>query len=165
MNLIPFWVKALVIAGLVAAAAVAFHFWKEKIREEGREEVRAEWAAAREAAKRVAEAANKRAEDDSAAREAKREKDFVQLRNKNRRLEAQLMGACVDPTLLASMRDAVRASNDKGAGVTEDSPPTATGTPSGLAVSEWFIEVARLYRNCREQVIGWIEWDDRRVQQ
>lgn len=163
--IIPLWVKALILAAVIGTIGLMLHHWKESLREEGREEVRKEWAAARKAAEAVATAANRRAEIDSAAREAQREKDFRNLRIANGRLQAQLMGACVDPTLLASMRDAVNASNDKGPGETPPGPPAAARPPDGLAVAEWFNQVAFLYRQCREQVIGWIEWDDRRVKQ
>lgn len=164
MTIVPLWVKLLVVAALLAAAAVAFHLWEERLREQGRIEVRAEWKAANDAAEKVATAAARRAEVDSTARQLQRDKDFNGLRNRNAVQIAQLMGACVDPTILAGMRDAVRAANhEPSTGGVAASAPAAAGTPSGVEVDDWFKSVAKLYRACREQVIGWVEWDDNRT--
>lgn len=63
--ILPWWIKALVAAGLLLLAAAAVHYYNETMREQGREQVRAEW---REAV-RIAQ----RAEDIRAAQ--RREKD------------------------------------------------------------------------------------------
>lgn len=167
MSIVPLWVKLLVVAALVAAAATAFHFWKERIREEGREEIRAEWQAAVKAAELMATAAARRAEIDARARGMQRDKDFGALATRNKALADELAAIRFDPAVIGGLRESVRASNGQSPTVPERSAPAPPGAavrgPTALEVDDWFQSVAKLYRACREQVIGWIEWDDRRL--
>jgi len=158
---ILFWLKIGACIALVAGVAWGLHEWKDALRDEGREEVRAEWAAARVAAEKAATLAAKRAEIDATAKELQRDRDFKALANRARR--AELNNVSVSPVLVDGLRDAVRTSNNESTGGAATSATPASGAADGNQINDWFADVARLYRACREQVIGWIKWDDERV--
>jgi hypothetical protein len=156
-------IKVGVVLVLLAAVAWGAHRWLESVREEGRLEIRLEWAEALEAQK-VLEAKN--AEETRTrllSQEVDRAKQFAALRNRNRALESKLAVACVDPTLIAGMRDSVRTANRQSPGGTTPDSTVAAGTPDGNQVNNWFADVTELYTKCRDQVIAWVEWDNRRV--
>jgi len=160
-----FWIKLGIVLAVLVALGFMVHRYNEALRETGRQEIRAEWAAAIE----VQKAREKQAADESqvlaAKQEADRGKAYKDLATRHKALEAKLAVACVDPTLIAGMRDSVRTSNSESPRGPAEDPATTAGTPSGTQVNEWFATVTELYRACREQVIGWIKWDDARVAQ
>lgn len=166
MSLIPWpynWLAAgLAILALVGSAWFAKHSYDERRRDEGRAEIRQLWHEAVVAQQAKEEKAAAAAQDFATRLEVKRGKDFDALARRNKALEDRLAAVPVGPDLVVSLRDAVRTSNgEEGPRAPEENAAASTG----LAVSTWFSEVARLYRSCREQVAGWIAWDDDRVAQ
>lgn len=165
MSLIPFPYNfiagGVAIVVLVGGVALAKHSYDERRRDEGRHEVRAEWDAAIEAQQKREAKAAQDAIDNAVQAKAKSDEDFKALARRNAILQGKLASLAVDGAIAGSVRDAIRTSNGTSAGSTEaDSSPT-----TGLALSDWAAETARLYRACRDQVIGWVKWDDERVMQ
>ena len=161
--LLTFWkpiAAVLLLVALVGALAFAKHGYDERRRSEGRAEVTAKWDAAIAAQKVREIAAAKEADEFQMRVEAKREADFKRLlAARTAELQTRLSALSIGPDLTVELRNAVRAANEQGARKPAEDPTPATG----LAVAEWFDQVAKQYRACREQVIGWIKWDDERV--
>jgi len=154
-----FWAKLILVAAIAAACVWGVHTYNERLRDQGRQETQVKWDAA------IAAQLEKEKQDAAAtiAAQAKREADasaaYNALAKRNALLAARLAAVSIDAVVTGSLRDSIRTSNGESA----SSSPEASTSVTGLALSDWFAEVSRLYRSCREQVAGWIEWDDRRV--
>jgi hypothetical protein len=160
--LLAFWkpIAAIVLViALVAAVGIAKHSYDERRRDEGRAEIQASWDAAKAAQKARELVAAKEADDYQRRVDAKRQLDFDKLSKRTVELENRLAAVPVGPDLVGELQHAVDTANDKSAGKPAENPAATTG----LALSNWFNQVAKQYRECRETVIGWIEWDDRRI--
>jgi len=156
-----FWIKIGLVAALLAAVAWGVHSVAEHFREQGREEIRAEWKHAVEVQKAAEAEARELAEAEQRAKESKRGADFARLAKRTAELESQLAAIAIDPATVEGLRNSVRTANGEGAAESAKASPTVTG----LALDNWFQRVAEQYRACKEQVDGWIAWDDRRVRQ
>ena len=154
-----FWIKIGLFLALTAAVAWGVHSVVEHFRDQGREEIRAEWQHAVEVQKEAERQATAAAEAAQLAKETKRGVDFARLAKRTAELESQLAAIAIDPATVGGLRNSVRTAN--GEGPTES--PKASSAVTGLALDNWFQRVAEQYRACREQVDGWITWDDRRV--
>lgn len=108
-------------------------------------------------------AAGDKADAEARQRQADSAAAFDSLKKRNAQLSAKLDASRVDGVVLDELRAAVRAANAK-AGVAPGVPkgtPAAPGTSAtGTQVSDWFDSVAQLYRDCRDEVIGFQGWWD-----
>jgi len=163
--LLMFWkpiAGVLLVVALVAAVGLTKHRYDEHRRDEGRAEVQTKWDAANAAQKIREVKAAKEADEFQLRVEAKREAEFKRLLvARTAEIQSRLSAVSVDSALASELRNAVRAANEQGAGKPAQDPTPVTG----LAVAEWFDQVAKQYRACREQVVGWVKWDDERVKQ
>lgn len=153
------WFKLGFLAIVIAAITFGVHSYNEGLRQDGRDEKQAEWDAAKAAQKEREAKAAKEADDFALRLDAKRTADYAALARRNKALESKLATEQLSGALAGSMRDAIRTSNGQSPGDTpQDSSPT-----TGLAVKQWTERATEQYRACREQVMGWVKWDDERV--
>jgi len=163
-----FW-KPIALVLIALALVVTFglakrHYDNSKIAI-GEARVQAKWDAAIAAQKAREARAAAEAEDFANRLDAKRQKDFDDLKKRTVAAENELARVRIAASLAASLRDTVRAANGEDARApAKDSAATAE-PPSGLTVAKWFDIVGEQYRACREQVMEIVKWDDARVAQ
>jgi len=167
--LLMFWkpiAGVLLVIALVAAVGLTKHRYDEGRRDEGRVEVQAKWDAAIVVQKEREVKAAKDAEAMQLQAETKRDADFKQLlAARTAEIKSQLASRSISSGLTVQLRNTTRAANSGVESTRKPAEDSATvaGPPTELAIAEWYDQVAKQYRACREQVIGWIKWDNERV--
>jgi len=166
--LLAFWkpiAAILAVLAVVATVGIMKHRYDERRRDEGRTEIQVKWDAAKVAQHAREVVAAKEADEFQTRAYAKRDADFNALARRNAVLAARLAAIPVGPDLAASLRDTIRTSNGESPGEPAKGAAPVAAATSELDVAEWGAKVGEQYRACREQVIGWIKWDDRRAAQ
>jgi hypothetical protein len=128
LDILPGWARLLLVAAVVAAAAWAFHLWKESIREDGREEVRAEWATERAAQHAAALAASQRNAAETARRLAA-QKEVSDAYERD--LAAARRDAAGAAVAAGRLRDQLAAFAAAHRGAAGHPAPAGSGPPAG----------------------------------
>jgi RecA/RadA recombinase len=107
-------------------------------------------------------AASAAADLQARSRERESAAAFAELSTRSAALRDKLDRSRVDAVVLNELRAAVRTANAKAkaAGGVPQGPAPTTGTASGTSVAVWFDQVAQLYRNCHDEVVGFQLWWD-----
>ena len=160
--LVLFWKP--IAAFLAVLAVVIFvgaekHGYDERRRDEGRAEIQQKWDTAIAAQAAREKAAAQEADDFANRLEAKRNADFDKVAKHSAELEARLAALSIGPDLTRSVRESIRAANGEDAGTVA----ADTSSSTGLAYDDWSRNLLREYRECRDQVINIVKWDDDRV--
>ena len=165
----PYNILAMVAAALALVAGCYFgweHYVANPYREDGRQEVREEWHKAVVAQQAREEKAAKEADDFQRRADAKRELEFkTLLAQRTAERDAALGRERVGSATLDELRRTTHAANGESSGKPAEDAPTATRTTDGRSLNNWYVQVAKQYRECRETVAGWIKWDDERIAQ
>jgi hypothetical protein len=103
-------------------------------------------------------------EAEQARIKGERDAAFADLAARNKERDTLLARSRVDRDLVARLRDTISTANasaPKGAaGEPSKDPASPAGDTSGSALAGWFDKVAKLYNECRDEVIGWnAYWD------
>lgn len=112
------------------------------------------------------QAAVKAVQYEADKRAAKDREAFRALSARTDAISRELVQLRIDNALLERLRDAVRTANAEATGTpagTPKDPAPVTGDTSGLALANWFNQVALQYKECRDEVIAWNHFWDTQV--
>lgn len=98
---------------------------------------------------------------------ARKDKEaFDALQSRTNDIAAELRRVTVELSIVGRLRDAVNTANAETPGASgkpPQDPAAITAGTSGYALVTWFNDVARLYKECRDEVIEWNAFWDKQM--